>query len=66
YGVDSFPALVAAIIQGSSETTLYVVAVYYGVVGIRKDRGALACGLLADVTGVVVAILAAYWFFPPG
>lgn len=66
YGVDSFPALVSAIIQGSSETTFYVVAVYYGVVGIRRDRGALACGLLADVVGVVTAILAAYWFFPPG
>lgn len=65
YGVDSFPALVSAIIQGSSETTFYVVAVYYGVVGIRRDRGALACGLLADLTGVVTAILAAYWFFPP-
>lgn len=65
YGVDSFPAIVAAIIQGSSETTFYVIAVYYGVVGIRKDRGALGCGLLADLAGVVVAILAAYWFFPP-
>lgn len=65
YGVDSFPALVAAVIQGSSETTFYVVAVYYGVVGIRRDRGALGCGLLADATGVTVAIVAAYWFFPP-
>lgn len=64
YGVDSFPALVAAVIQGSSETTLYVVAVYYGVVGIKRDRGALACGLLADLAGVSVAIMAAYWFFP--
>ncbi|MDZ4387118.1 MAG: nucleoside recognition domain-containing protein [Moraxellaceae bacterium] len=64
YGVDSFSALVAAVIQGSSETTLYVVAVYYGVVGIKRDRGALACGLLADLAGVSVAIMAAYWFFP--
>ncbi len=64
YGVDSFPALVAAVIQGSTETTLYVVAVYYGVVGIKRDRGALACGLLADLAGVSVAIMAAYWFFP--
>lgn len=64
YGVDSFPALVAAVIQGSSETTLYVIAVYYGVVGIKRDRGALACGLLADLAGVSVAIMAAYWFFP--
>jgi len=65
YGVDSFPALVAAIIQGSSETTFYVIAVYYGVVGIKRDRGALAGGLIADLAGVVTAILAAYWFFPP-
>jgi len=64
YGVDSFPALVAAVVQGSSETTLYVIAVYYGVVGIKRDRGALACGLLADLAGVSVAIMAAYWFFP--
>ena len=66
YGVDSFPALVSAVVQGSSETTFYVIAVYYGVVGIKRDRGALACGLLADLAGVLTAILAAYWFFPPG
>lgn len=65
YGVDSFPALCAAVVQGSSETTFYVVAVYYGVVGIKRDRGALVCGLLADLAGVTTAILAAYWFFPP-
>lgn len=64
YGVDSFPALCAAVVQGSSETTFYVVAVYYGVVGIKRDRGALVCGLLADLAGVMTAILAAYWFFP--
>lgn len=63
YGVDSFPALVAATIQGSSETTFYVLAVYFGAVGIRKERHALACGLFADVVGAVVAILAAYHFF---
>lgn len=63
YGVDSFPARVAAIIQGSSETTLYVLAVYFGSVGIRKERHALACGLFADLVAVVVAILVAYWFF---
>lgn len=63
YGVDSFPALVAATIQGSSETTFYVLAVYFGAVGIRKERHALACGLFADLVGAVVAILAAYWFF---
>jgi spore maturation protein SpmB len=63
YGVDSFPALVAATIQGSSETTFYVLAVYFGSVGIRRERHALACGLFADFVGAVVAIFAAYWFF---
>ena len=63
YGVDSFPARVAAIIQGSSETTLYVLAVYFGSVGIRKERHALACGLFADLVAVIVAIVVAYWFF---
>ncbi len=63
YGVDSFPARVAAIIQGSSETTLYVLAVYFGSVGIRKERHALACGLFADLVAVIVAILVAYWFY---
>ena len=63
YGVDSFPALVAATIQGSSETTFYVLAVYFGAVGIRKERHALACGLFADFVGAVVAILMAYQFF---
>lgn len=63
YGVDSFPALVAATIQGSSETTFYVLAVYFGAVGIRKERHALACALFADGVGVVVAIWAAYRFF---
>lgn len=63
YGVDSFPGYVAAIVQGSSETTFYVLAVYFGSVGIRRERYALACGLFADFVSVVVAILVAYWFF---
>ena len=63
YGVDSFPGYVAAIVQGSSETTLYVLAVYFGSVGIRRERYALACGLFADFVSVLVAILVAYWFF---
>lgn len=63
YGVDSFPAYVAAIIQGSSETTFYVLAVYFGSVGIRYERHALACGLFADFISVLTAILVAYWFF---
>jgi len=63
YGVDSFPALVSATIQGSTETTFYVLAVYFGSVGIKKVRHAIACGLLADLAGIVTAIFAAYWFF---
>lgn len=63
YGVDSFPARVAASIQGSTETTFYVLAVYFGSVGIRKTRHAIACGLLADLAGISTAIIACYWFF---
>lgn len=63
YGVDSFPALVSATIQGSTETTFYVLAVYFGSVGIKKVRHAIVCGLLADLAGIITAIAAAYWFF---
>jgi spore maturation protein SpmA len=63
YGVDSFQGRLAAIIQGSTETTFYVLAVYFGSVNIRKTRQALACGLLADVVGVAGAILVGYAFY---
>jgi len=63
YGVDSFPARLAATIQGSTETTFYVLAVYFGSVGIRRTRHAVACGLLADLAGIVTAILVGYWFY---
>lgn len=63
YGVDSFAARVAATVQGSTETTFYVLAVYFGSVGIRKTRHAITCGLLADFAGITTAILACYWFF---
>jgi spore maturation protein SpmA len=63
YGVDSFPALVAATVQGSTETTFYVLAVYFGAVGIQRARHAVGCALLADFAGVVVSILVCYWFF---
>lgn len=65
HGVDSFPATVAAVVQGSTETTFYVLAVYFGSVGIRRVRHALACGLFADFAGIVTAILVSYWFFRP-
>jgi spore maturation protein SpmA len=63
YGVDSFQGRLAAIIQGSTETTFYVLAVYFGSVNIRKTRYALACGLFADAVGLVGAILVGYAFY---
>ena len=62
-GVDSFPALVAATIQGSTETTFYVLAVYFGAVGIQRARHAVGCALLAELAGVLGAIGVGYWFF---
>ncbi|MGJ7509180.1 nucleoside recognition domain-containing protein [Variovorax sp. GT1P44] len=63
HGVDSFPALVAAVIQGSTETTFYVLAVYFGAVGIQRARHAVGCALLAELAGVLAAIAVGYWFF---
>ncbi len=63
YGVDSFQGRLAAIIQGSTETTFYVLAVYFGSVNISKTRYALACGLIADGVGLVGAIVVAYLFY---
>ena len=62
-GVDSFAALVAATIQGSTETTFYVLAVYFGAVGIKRARHAVGCALLAELAGVLAAIAVCYWFF---
>ena len=62
-GVDSFAALVAATVQGSTETTFYVLAVYFGAVGIQRARHAVGCALLAELAGVVAAILVCYRFF---
>lgn len=63
YGVDSFQGKLAAIIQGSTETTFYVLAVYFGSVNITKTRYAVACGLIADIVGLVGAILIGYAFY---
>nr|WP_243880992.1 nucleoside recognition domain-containing protein [Shewanella algae] len=63
YGVDSFAGRLAAIFQGSTETTFYVLAVYLGAVGIRNGRHALACGLFADLAGICTAIAVCYWFY---
>ena len=63
FGVDSFAALMAATFQGSTETTFYVLAVYFGAVGITKIRHGLGCALLADLAGMLTAIAVCYWFF---
>ncbi|MFK7815446.1 MAG: nucleoside recognition domain-containing protein [Gammaproteobacteria bacterium] len=63
HGVDSFAANVAAIVQGSTETTFYVLAVYFGSVGIKRVRHAIGCGLFADLAGITAAIFLGYWFF---
>jgi spore maturation protein SpmA len=63
FGVDSFQGRLAATMQGSTETTFYVLAVYFGAVGIRHARHALACGLAADAAGITAAIAVAYWFY---
>lgn len=63
YGADSFPAFVSGIIQGSTETTFYVLAVYFGAVKISKTGSALPCALLADLAGICAAIGLAYLFY---
>jgi spore maturation protein SpmA len=63
YGADSFVGRLSCIFQGSTDTTFYILAVYFGSVGIVKTRHAVACGLLADLAGVIAAIAIAYLFF---
>ncbi len=63
YGADSFPAFVACIVQGSTETTFYVLAVYFGAVKVTKTRSALPCALLADFAGICAAVYCAYCFY---
>jgi spore maturation protein SpmB len=63
FGADSFVGRCACIVQGSADTTFYILAVYFGSVGIKKTRYALGCGLLADFAGIVAAIAMAYLFF---
>ncbi len=62
-GADSFAGRLASIVQGSTETTFYVLAVYFGAVGIKNIRHAAACGIIADFFGILAAILITYWFF---
>ncbi len=63
FGADSFVGRLSCIFQGSTDTTFYILAVYFGSVGIRNTRHAVACGLLADLAGVIAAISIAYLFF---
>jgi spore maturation protein SpmB len=63
FGVDSFVGRLSCIVQGAADTTFFILAVYFGSVGIKKTRHALACALIADLAGLIVAILVGYLFF---
>jgi len=63
YGADSFVGRLSCVFQGSTDTTFYILAVYFGSVGIRYTRHAVACGLLADLAGIIAAIAICYMFF---
>ena len=63
FGPDSFVGHLASILQGSTDTTFYILAIYFGSVGIKKYRYSVTCGLLADLAGMIAAVLFAYFFF---
>ena len=63
YGADSFVGRLASVFQGSTDTTFYVLAVYFGSVGIRHTRHAVTCGLAADLAGIIASIVICYLFF---
>lgn len=63
YGADSFVGRLSCVFQGATDTTFYIIAVYFGSVSIRKTRHALSCGLIADFAGIIAAIVVAYIFF---
>jgi len=65
YGPDSFAGHLSCIFQGATDTTFYIIAVYFGSVGIRKTRHSVVCALFADLVGIIAAIIIAYIFFPP-
>jgi len=65
YGADSFAGRLSCIFQGTTDTTFYIIAVYFGSVAVRKTRHAIFCGLTADAAGIIAAIAMAYIFFPP-
>ena len=63
FGPDSFVSRVSCVVRGASDTTFYILAVYFGSVGITKTRNAVTCGLIADFSGIIAAILISYLFF---
>ncbi len=63
FGVDSFAAKIASTVQGATDTTFYIIAVYFGSVGIKKTRHAIGCGLIADLAGIIASITIGYMFF---
>lgn len=63
HGADSFVGRIASCVQGATDTTFYIVAVYFGSVGVKKTRYAIQCGLIADFVGIIAAILMGYLFF---
>ncbi len=63
FGVDSFAAKIASTVQGATDTTFYIIAVYFGSVGIKKTRHAIGCGLIADLAGIIASISIGYLFF---
>ena len=63
YGADSFAGRLSCLFQGATDTTFYILAVYFGSVGIRKTRHAVGCGLLADLAGIIAAVIVGYIFF---
>lgn len=63
YGPDSFVGRMSCVVRGASDTTFYILAVYFGSVGVTKTRNAVTCGLLADLSGIVAGIIISYWFF---
>ena len=63
YGADSFVGRLVSILQASTDTTFYILAVYFGYVGIKESRYAVVCGLIADLAGIIAAICIGYIFF---
>ena len=63
YGADSFVGRMSCVARGASDTTFYILAVYFGSVGITKTRNAVTCGLIADLAGIIAAIIISYLFF---